>query len=74
MLKHHTHAVPIVGGPLDGDSATSDGSVLLKVLPMWHDGKFYEYELCVVENKYSYTVYYEFVAQVNTNPQEPSNG
>lgn len=58
--NNHDHAVPIIGGPLCGQSITMQGHKLPKKIPMFYEGCFHEYQLIVVEQEYCWSVYYEF--------------
>jgi hypothetical protein len=65
MLQHHNHAVPLVGGPLCGESMTIDGCSLPKNLPMFYENKFYMYELNVDECENYVSVFYHFSNEIN---------
>ena len=60
MLLDHDHAIPLIGGPLCGESVTMKGCYVPKKIPLFHNDKFYNYELVVNEHEYSYEVFYEF--------------
>lgn len=56
----HNHIVPIVGGPLCGNSMTMEGISLPNSVPMFYEGKFYNYELTVEQKDYWTCVYYQY--------------
>jgi hypothetical protein len=60
LIKDHNHAVPLMGGPLCGESMTIEGYSLPKNLPMFYDKHFYVYVLNVIENQDSFEVFYRF--------------
>jgi hypothetical protein len=56
----HNHMVPLVGGPLCGNSMTLEGASLPNSVPMYHEGKFYTYELIIEQKDYWTCVYYNY--------------
>lgn len=63
----HDHAVPLVNGPLDGNSVTIKGVKLYNSLPMYFYGDFYIYEL-VIENYEDYSNVYYIYSNQNFKP------
>lgn len=54
------HIVPLIGGPLCGQSMTIEGIKLPNDLPMYYDGSFYFYDL-IINPLENYTeIYYKY--------------
>lgn len=60
MKNQHDHVVPLIGGPLCGDSVTLSGKILPHTLPMIFERKLCYYSLVVNEKIDSTEVYYEY--------------
>lgn len=64
--EQHNHIIPLVGGPLCGDSITLKGLSIPNSVPMFYQKKFYTYVLCI-EYKNDWTdVYYKHNNEINT--------
>lgn len=55
-----SHIVPLIGGPLCGESMTIDGIFLPNNLPMHYEGKFYIYLLQINPKENHTEVYYQY--------------
>lgn len=65
----HDHVVPLVGGPLCGDSVTLHGKILRHTIPMVFERKLYYYRLVVNELSESTEIYYEYYNMGNEHEE-----
>lgn len=63
-MEEHNHVVPLVGGPLCGESMSIRGCRLPDRIPMHHDGRFYTYNLIVEQQDGWWKICYEFDGEV----------
>jgi len=69
MNKDHNTIIPLVGGPLCGESLTMKDGRISNSIPVFNQGKFYIYNLFVEQTEDWTTVYYEYankIMEVNT--------
>lgn len=63
-MPDHNHMVPLIGGPLCGESMTIQGTNLPNSLPMYYENKFYTYNLSIIEKSDYTEVFYEFSNEI----------
>jgi len=76
MNKDHNTIIPLVGGPLCGNSLTAKNGRIPSAVPMFHEGKFYNYKLIIEQDEFWTNIHYQYtneVIEVN-NTLEKNNG
>lgn len=63
-MSDHNHMVPLIGGPLCGESMTIQGTNLPNSLPMYYENKFYTYNLNIIEKSNYTEIFYEFANEI----------
>jgi len=69
MHKDHNTIIPLVGGPLCGESLTMKDGRISNSVPVFNKGKFYIYNLFVEQTEDWTTMYYEYankIMEINT--------
>jgi hypothetical protein len=64
LIRDHNTIIPLVGGPLCGESLTMKNGRIPNSVPVFNDGKFYVYSLFLQQNKDWTTLYYEYNNEV----------
>ena len=64
MQKDHNTIIPLIGGPLCGESLTMKDGRISNSVPVFHNGKFYIYNLFVEQTQDWTTMYYEYSNEV----------
>jgi hypothetical protein len=72
MNKDHDTVIPLVGGPLCGNSLTTKDGRIPCLVPMFHDGKFHNYKLIIEQNEFWTNIQYQYTNEVLE--VDPSSG
>jgi hypothetical protein len=64
MDKEYNTIISLVGGPLCGNSLTAKDGRIPSVVPMFHEGKFYNYELIIEQGEFWTNIHYQYTNEV----------
>jgi hypothetical protein len=62
--KDYNTIISLVGGPLCGNSLTTKDGRIPSVVPMFHEGKFYNYELIIEQGEFWTNIHYQYTNDV----------
>jgi hypothetical protein len=64
MTQEYNTIIPLVGGPLCGNSITAKDGRIPSIVPMFYDKKFYNYRLIIEEGEFWTNIYYQYTNEV----------
>jgi hypothetical protein len=64
MNKDHNTTISLVGGPLCGNSITTKDGRIPCVVPMFYEGKFYNYDLVIEQSEFWTNIHYQYTNEI----------
>ena len=64
MDKEYNTIISLIGGPLCGNILTSKDGRIPSTVPMFHEGKFYNYELIIEQGEFWTNIHYQYTNEV----------
>jgi hypothetical protein len=64
MDKEYNTIISLVGGPLCGNSLTAKDGRIPSSVPMFYEGKFYNYELIIEQDEFWTNIHYKYTNEV----------